>query len=93
MILKENVTPEELTGCLLHEIGHNFADCLDNTIRLANRKIIKDYYNYLIWKASVIFGRKYKKELEKNTSKYQTKEAEKQSKENKFRGWIKGVII
>ncbi len=91
LILKENMSGEELTGVLLHELGHNFADALDDKIRLANKKITKNYYNYLIWRASTIFGRKYKKELEKNTSKAASKESEKESRKNVLRGWIRGL--
>jgi len=92
IILHPDITGEELTGCLLHEIGHNFADCLDEKIRLSNKKIVRQYYEYLIWKASRLFGRrKYKKALQVNTNEYQNKEAKKQSKSNAFRGWLKGL--
>ncbi len=92
LIMNPDITGEELTGCLLHEIGHNFADCLDENIRLANKKITRQYYEYLIWKASLLFGRrKAKKELQQNTSEYQSKESEKQQKNKTFRGWLKGL--
>jgi len=91
LLTHPEITGEELTGILLHEIGHNFADCLDNSIRLANRKIVKNYYQYCILKASIIFGRKYKKELEQNTNKYERKQSEKESKHRILRGWIRGL--
>lgn len=87
----ENITGEELTAILLHEIGHNFADCLDNQIRLANKKMIKSYYQWLIMKASIIFGRRYKKELEKNTNEYERKNTEKINKGSKIKSWLKGL--
>ena len=92
LLTKPEITGEELTGILLHEIGHNFADCLDNQIRLDNKKTIKNYYQYLILKASILFGRRYKKELERNTNEYERKNTkEKVNKESKIRGWIRGL--
>ena len=92
LIKSPNVTSEGLTAILLHEIGHNFADCLDETIKIYNKKITKAYYNYLVWKASVIFGRKYKKQLKVNTNAYESKQSQKQQKSSRIRGWIKGLI-
>lgn len=43
MIKDPRFTPEQLTACLLHEIGHNFGDCIDNTIMVENKQFIKDY--------------------------------------------------
>ena len=91
LIKSPNVTSEGLTAVLLHEIGHNFANCLDKKIRLYDNKLTRTYYNYLIWKASLLFSRKYKKELKINTNKYETKESQKQQKSSKIRGWLKGL--
>lgn len=91
LLYKENITGEELTAVLLHEIGHNFADCLDEQIRLANRKVIKSYYQYLVMKAAIIFGRKYRKALERNTNEYERKNTQKVNKDSKIRGWLKGL--
>ena len=88
LIIDETTTPSELVGTLLHEIGHNFAGCLNDRIRLENEELINLRYRYLIWKATVSFSKKYKKELEQNTSKYITKQAKDYQKKRPFRGWI-----
>lgn len=89
--IKSNLTSEQLTGFLLHEIGHNFALFLDDKIRLANRKLTKSYYDYCVWRASLIFGRKYRKKLDKFTNKETSKEAQKLQKHSVVRGWLKGL--
>lgn len=93
-ILKSNkFSNEEITAMFLHEIGHNFADCLNDAIHMVNRKLIKNYYNYLIWKGSCIFGRKYRKEVEDRMNKNKYTKAEKE-KTTKFssNSWIKKLI-
>lgn len=89
LILDPETTPAELTAAILHEIGHNFADCLDNSIRLDTQKYTSNYYNYLVWRASVKHGRKYRKKLEEKTNKHSIEIAKKETKSNIIRGWIR----
>ena len=93
MIKGNHFSNEELTGIILHEIGHNFADCLNDALHVVNRKIVKNYYNYLIWKGSFIFGRKARKEIEDKMTKTRYDKAEKE-KNARFssNSWIKKLI-
>ena len=86
-------TDAEVVALLLHELGHNFADAIDNKIRLNNIDIMKAYLSVIILDAlcslgiSLIFEGPYlitlnnKYRLDKNKNK----------SENKLQGFIKGV--
>lgn len=39
---------EAVMACLLHEVGHNFADCIDGSLRVYNKDLMRE------WKASLI---------------------------------------
>jgi len=41
-------TDAEVTGILLHEIGHNFGDCIYDVLYLYNRKLVEQYRRALI---------------------------------------------
>lgn len=82
----KEITNEEIMAMFLHEIGHNFADCIYEKIRIYNKKIVKDYYEYLILNCT---RRKAKKFIEENSNENAKKEAKRSSKKNRLRGIIK----
>lgn len=43
-----NITGGEILAIILHEIGHNFADCLYDTIRFDNRDMMLRWEEYII---------------------------------------------
>ena len=49
LICDEQYTDEEIVAILLHELGHNFADCIYDDIELANRNMMIAYKKYLIY--------------------------------------------
>ena len=52
-ILKSpDFTDGEILAIMLHEIGHNFSGAIYNDIKIANKKWVTDYYNYLIQNAT-----------------------------------------
>ena len=92
LILNPHITPAELTAVILHEIGHNFSTCLDNEIKLYDKKFSENLYKYLVWKASVSFGttkKFYQQELDSYTNKAYRNIAKSEKKPSKFRGWIR----
>lgn len=48
ILIDKKFTDAEILALLLHEIGHNFADCLYDTLYLYNIKLIKQYRKALI---------------------------------------------
>ena len=57
LLMSDEFTNSELVAVCLHEIGHNFADCLYDTIKYANRNMMLAYKSYL--KAAIIFSAIY----------------------------------
>lgn len=53
MLLDDRYTDGELVAVMLHEIGHNFADCIYDKIEIANNRDILLYQKILI--AQIIF--------------------------------------
>lgn len=47
LFMAEDLTDAEVVAVILHEIGHNFADCIYEDIRIANKNMMKAYNNYL----------------------------------------------
>lgn len=44
-------TDEDIMYIILHEVGHNFADCLYGELELYNKTLMKQYKDYIIGKA------------------------------------------
>lgn len=42
LLMNDTFTDEEIIAIMLHEIGHNFADCIYEDIEVFNRKLIKE---------------------------------------------------
>lgn len=55
LLASKKFTDAEILAIILHEIGHNFADCLYGRIRIANRDLIKAYEQWLASQA-VLMG-------------------------------------
>jgi hypothetical protein len=86
-------TDAEIVAILLHEIGHNFADCLYDEIRFANKEMYAAYENWLISLATLkgfIFAlplyRFAKKMLRDNTN------TTKRINSKKKPTWLAGLI-
>ena len=47
LFMAEDMTDGEVLAVILHEIGHNFADCIYEDIRIANKDMMQAYNNYL----------------------------------------------
>lgn len=52
LLFDQSVTAEETIGVLLHELGHNFADYIDPTIRQYDNKYILNAYNQMMYYAT-----------------------------------------
>ena len=48
LIADKRYTDGQIVACILHEIGHNFGDCLYDELRVYNKAIIKEYKTSLI---------------------------------------------
>ena len=97
-ILKSDLTGEELTAVILHEIGHNFGNFIDNDVILANRSWIKYNLQLAVLYGSINYGAQYDKvknqidkRISRSTTEYAKKEAEDLEKPNKLRGILKGI--
>lgn len=96
ILTSDKITGEEITGIILHEIGHNFADCLYDTIRFANKDMMKAYEEYLISLATLkgfLFALPYyliaKKRLKEDNNS--TKRMESKKKPTWLGGLISGL--
>ena len=47
-MVDKRYTDAQIVACILHEIGHNFGDCLYDELRVYNKAIIKEYKASLI---------------------------------------------
>ena len=56
VLANPNFTNEEILAILLHELGHNFADAIYDDIKIANRKSMEYYKEYLIITSIISFG-------------------------------------
>lgn len=52
LLFNPDITAEEIIGVLLHELGHNFADYIDPTIRVHDSKYILNIYDQLMYYAT-----------------------------------------
>ena len=48
LMADKRYTDGQILACILHEIGHNFGDCLYDELRVYNKAIIKEYKASLI---------------------------------------------
>ena len=48
LLTDKNITNGEILAIILHEVGHNFADAVNNDIRIYNRDNIQAYHNYIV---------------------------------------------
>lgn len=48
LIMDQNYTDEEIVACFLHEIGHNFADCIYDKIEFDNNSMMIAYKKSVI---------------------------------------------
>ena len=48
LIMDPNYTDAEILAILLHELGHNFADCIYDDINLANKEMMNNYRTAMI---------------------------------------------
>ena len=92
----EKLTDGEILGILLHEIGHNFADFIDNKIRIANVDMMKSFTAFVILRAIFSLGLSLIVDLplyKLLSNKNKTKEAEKTTKkgEKKIAGFFQGL--
>lgn len=47
LFMAENITDGEILAIILHELGHNFADCIYEDIRIANKEMMEAYQQFL----------------------------------------------
>lgn len=81
-----DLTDGEILAIILHEIGHNFADFIDNKIRLQNINIMNSWKQLLLERAILnslliitipLAIIDYNRQIEINTNEYKRKQAEK----------------
>lgn len=101
LLFDKQYTNAEIVAVILHEIGHNFADCLYDKIRFSNKELWTAYENYLVSLATIKgfalilhdyrkAKKKAKEELEKNTNSNRRIEA--YNANHKKPTWLKGLI-
>ena len=97
VLKNETFTNGEILAIMLHELGHNFADCIHNKIRLDNQQFMKDYLSIFLFDAiisSIIsFGALipvYIQMYKNNTNDYKLKQ-EKNKKSSKISGILSGI--
>lgn len=96
-----NYTNGEIVAIILHEVGHNFADCLYDRIRFANIDIIYKIDEYYKAKIacdicsfaiiSLIKDIKKYNEFKSVNAKYKNNDKEQKKIKNPFRGIITGI--
>lgn len=103
LIAQPDLTDAEVLAILLHELGHNFADFLDNKIQIANRKMMIGYQQYLLQYCILISVFSlgilalpafiaYKSQMKRfNNRENRNKEIKNQNNYNKFKGKMAGI--
>ena len=90
IIMDQRLTGAHIVSCILHEIGHNFADCLYNDINIANKEYMKSLKEYIIKNCF------YSSFLKIYTNRYRREQDAKQRKRgsfvNKLTGLVKGIF-
>ena len=97
------LTNGEILAIILHELGHNFADAISQTIDVANKEFTKGYLNFLIYSilidilmsipsigASLIYIPFILKKYYDNLNSTNRKK-EKKTKNRKIHGLLKGI--
>lgn len=84
LLMNPSITPEELVAVCLHEIGHNFADAIDNDIQIDNKKFVEMLVTYYTYETLAKYGFS-------NTKTKEEKKKDQSKKSNKFRGILNGV--
>lgn len=56
LLMCEEITDGEILAVILHELGHNFADAISKTIRVANEEMTRFRLQYLIYTAILTLG-------------------------------------
>lgn len=82
LLSNPDLTDAEILAIILHEIGHNFADFIDNTIRIANKNFMAGIWTTVVSEIlSIVFLIPGIKDLiyvnTKMNNEYKTKQAEK----------------
>ena len=97
LLKQEQITDEEMTAIILHELGHNFADALNHDIEVANYNQARGYFRFLIiygiLQAFTTFGLSIPSYIEKyrsNLNKVNVKR-EKRTRKRIFTGLISTV--
>ena len=97
LLFDQSITAEETIGVLLHELGHNFADYIDPTIRQYDNKYILNAYNQMMYYATEAALDKsevskemsnwndYENAISPKSERRRKKEMSKKEKENKRR--------
>ena len=89
IIMDQRLTGAHIVSCILHEIGHNFAD-LYNDINIANKEYMKSLKEYIIKNCF------YSSFLKIYTNRYRREQDAKQRKRgsfvNKLTGLVKGIF-
>ena len=106
LFMAEELSDAEVVAVILHEIGHNFADCIYEDIRVANQNMMKAYREFLrasliikcVFAACTVVGIPLIPLIiagqKAQENKYMNKKRnEKEQKiQSKSPSWIKGII-
>lgn len=89
----EEITDGEILAVILHELGHNFADAISKTIRVANEEFVVFRLQYLIYTAILSLGIKAIPNYinyRNNTNKVKKKQ-ESKTRNRRLKGLVDGI--
>ena len=93
----ESITDEEIVAVILHELGHNFADAINDKIAIANYNFAKSYFYYLIFYGIIMAIRSFGLTIPKFVSAYRSNlnkvnvKREKRTRKRIFEGLFKTI--
>lgn len=93
LIKNTDFTDAEIVAVILHELGHNFADCIYKQIYVYNQARSEGYLKWLIWSTILTLGLKGPSNLAaylRFNNKHKSK-VNKKTRKRRIRGLLKGI--